>query len=895
MRKVKNGKWLMGFIVVGLSLGIANMFNHQGVTQAEDSGESINPIPQEVISRRTEYSKTYDNGDGTFTTKISLAPLHYLHNGQWKETKTKIEPTSVIKNNTDLYEYASEENVLKSYFKNNSSSGNLLRIEVDNHYLSWQPQRMYYIDSEGNQEELATANNVEGLLDQNSITYQNIFPNIDQKFTVLSGKLKDNIILHKPPDLLSLTGSIEFAIEGLIEVSNGSSFFFNGKEQIGDFSTNSAIEVRDSSGDTIMFLEAPFVYEKDNEQERIEIIYQARNVDGNIYLAIKTSADWLLDPERVYPVTIDPTITLKPPTDDTDIRSGSPDTNHGDWDGSLGIGYDNASNLKMRTLIKFNDLSSIPCCSRSSINSAKLYFYAVSYSSTSINIYLREILSSWTEGSATWNNMASNIDMINYQDIKNVSSGTNGWMFLSVTDMFGDWKFGSTNYGAAITGPESGTQDYITVKPKEFGTGEYACYLEVNYSYQCTPNSTCCDSNGCYRSSGYICSTANSCSGDDVCSDWACDGSGNCNVQVNCSDCGDQDCDYLNYYFCSGTQSPTGTDYVKYRDYQDCNRPCSGGACQSCSCSSYSDSTVDTCGTCEYCTSGDSTCSYYGTSSVCSTADSCNDDDLCSNWYCNGSGSCSIQGDCTDCGTQDCDYLNYYFDEGADSATGTNYCKYRDYVDCNKPCSSNLCQSCSCTSYSDSTVATCGICKYCDGSTCSNYPAGSSCGTDEECDGNGNCGDICECISGDCCDGCNYRPSSYKCQEDVKTEYGCPWGASPGDDVGVRHQDRYCSGSSASCDGELQWDSWTLNDDCISDEKCEEGEPTCVPITEENGDEENGGCSCSSIGSNQPVSANNIIGWLFPFLLIGSVLLVKSRTLKRSNKEKGKGGKGGRW
>src|SRR3989338_355984 len=109
-------------------------------------------------------------------------------------------------------------------------------------------------------------------------------------------------------------------------------------------------------------------------------------------------------------------------------------------------------------------------------------------------------------------------------------------------------------------------------------------------------------------------------------------------------------------------------------------------------------------------------------------------------WYCCGSyggantgsvGACPGTDDSA-CGTIDCDGLNYYFTEGSASPTGTNYCKLRNYY-----CTGNSCGE----TYSDSTAATCGTCKYATGacSSCTNYGYGTSCGAGYICDGSGSC------------------------------------------------------------------------------------------------------------------------------------------------------------
>ena len=168
-----------------------------------------------------------------------------------------------------------------------------------------------------------------------------------------------------------------------------------------------------------------------------------------------------------------------------------------------------------------------------------------------------------------------------------------------------------------------------------------------------------------------------------------CDG---CNIMAN----GAQPTGYTDDTngFCTGTNGSISTSYVYTRDYY-----CNGVDTSM----HYTDTKKDTCGTCEYCTDNDLTCNYYSTA--------------------------------TSCGTKDCDYLNSYFTLGTASPTGTNYCKYRNYSDKTRYCSSGTCDSPSCTSYSDSTVATCGLCKFAEGacSSCTNYTHTYTCGTCKYC------------------------------------------------------------------------------------------------------------------------------------------------------------------
>jgi hypothetical protein len=101
------------------------------------------------------------------------------------------------------------------------------------------------------------------------------------------------------------------------------------------------------------------------------------------------------------------------------------------------------------------------------------------------------------------------------------------------------------------------------------------------------------------------------------------------------------------------------------------------------------------------------------------------------------------------------------------------------------------------------------------------------------CNYNSDCVKSCECTSGVCCDGCNYRPSTWICDTETETQYGCPWGTTCGADVAEKSKTRYryCSGTSSQCSG--NWDdwlpltAWKTSDYCSSSEICVVGASQC--------------------------------------------------------------------
>lgn len=88
----------------------------------------------------------------------------------------------------------------------------------------------------------------------------------------------------------------------------------------------------------------------------------------------------------------------------------------------------------------------------------------------------------------------------------------------------------------------------------------------------------------------------------------------------------------------------------------------------------------------------------------------------------------------------------------------------------------------------------------------------------------------CQCSSGPCCDNCNYYSSSHTC--DGYTVYQCQ-GSNPGQDAQKAVVNTYCSGNSASCDGQEVQGSWLLHENCSSSQKCEMngGVSECVPVS----------------------------------------------------------------
>ena len=331
------------------------------------------------------------------------------------------------------------------------------------------------------------------------------------------------------------------------------------------------------------------------------------------------------------------------------------------------------------------------------------------------------------------------------------------------------------------------------------GTG---CGNKVGIQYRdqyCSgSSSSCAGAYGSWKKAQAVktCSTKEKCvSGSNSCSSAS-----GCGCKCSSGDC----CDSCNYkststvcktnassqYVCIGTGCGNKVG-VQYRDQY-----CSGGSssCTGAYGSWKSAQAVKTCSSKEKCVSGSNSCTTSTGCCTCSSGTCCD--------------GCNYKPKSTICQTDADSQYGCPWGTGCGSNVGKGY---RD-----RYCSGS---SASCDgSYGSwknwAKVDTCSSSQIC-------MPGKSTCTNSTSC---------CQCTSGSCCDGCKYRPSSYMCAPNQKVEFGCPWGTGCGKNVGSRYKDRYCSGSSASCDGSFgSWKSWLKAATCSQYNACVKGVASCYP------------------------------------------------------------------
>ena len=206
---------------------------------------------------------------------------------------------------------------------------------------------------------------------------------------------------------------------------------------------------------------------------------------------------------------------------------------------------------------------------------------------------------------------------------------------------------------------------------------------------------------------------------------------------------------------------------------------------------------------------------------ACVATDACGDPDqyLCGQNCCGADESCSIvDGNGPYCCAEVENAACILRPDGAWEVAWLDSCGEPWHIEeiCDADCAAGTCQACvpSCAG------AECGG-DGCGGS-CGTCPAGSGC-VDDLCKEG-----ACECEDGPCCEDCAFQGKNVKCEEDAEEEEGCSSTACGGG-VAHRNRDRFCSGHTSACDGDLgTWKTWVVDEACAGTEICDPDALTCT-------------------------------------------------------------------
>lgn len=263
-------------------------------------------IVEEDTALRGEYEKHFFMSDGSYQVALYNEPVHKMEGGEWVE----IDNTLTLKTATDgTARYATTDGLTDVSFSQ-SFDDQLITMQQDDYFVSWGVQAFSSSLSTNTSAELVKPIQAELVTSEQStfsveeqktlatkssstIQYRNALrQNVDLEYVVLPSRVKENIILQSAQDIsyYAVTVYTENLCARLLE--------------------NREIEFYNSSDEAIFTMTSPYMYDNAGELSEDITVEMVSKGDGCYFIKMTPNAQWLSSESRVYPVVIDPQVSV---------------------------------------------------------------------------------------------------------------------------------------------------------------------------------------------------------------------------------------------------------------------------------------------------------------------------------------------------------------------------------------------------------------------------------------------------------------------------------------------------------------------------------------------------------------------------------------------------------
>lgn len=410
--------------------------------------EEVGNIIAELTDERTETSKEFLLDDGTKMIVNYGTPVHYQDDkDNWVEynNSLKAENSTSTADEASVGEYTNKSSDIDVKLSNKAKVNNMIRVSSDDYSISWgyddvNKSKIKIINKneklEGN-EKFTTLKNL-----TSEAKYENVYDNVDLQYFVTSTGVKENIILNSS------------------DVQNEFNLTYKIKNLIAEQTDDYTITLFNKKNEEVYKIVAPYMTDADGKtstQLKLEIVSQK---GGN--LKVKLTADyWFIHSlGRSFPITIDPEVTLSGYSniETAEVLDAQLDTVRGQST-HFNVGKTTSSGT-YSGLVKLKNLEDY---ADKNIVSAKINIYPM-YSSSEMEIKAYQITSSWTNSTATYNNVTYDNEVIDYANTK---SGSSENVSFDITKYVKKWAAGTIDNNGVYLKSDDSYTDF----------GGYACYF----------------------------------------------------------------------------------------------------------------------------------------------------------------------------------------------------------------------------------------------------------------------------------------------------------------------------------------------------------------------------------------------------------------------------------
>jgi RHS repeat-associated protein len=421
-----------------LALGTGIAFASQGESASESSeaaAASLSAPPEaptgvEVKSDRTATSETFRLPDNSFETRIYGSPINYRDSaGDWKPIEEGLEEVESgrLTNGSNDFDVSLPSRL----------GAAPTRISVDG---GWVSSELLGPESEPVQ------------LEGNVAGYEAADSDATFDLSSLANGLKEDIVLVDPSQVSSFSFALK-ASEGLTP----------------SLEEDGSIAFKDSEGKPAVVLPAPVM--SDSAPGRPAMSHDVHyRLDpqqlGEWRLTVEPDQQWLSSPERVWPIRIDPSLTVpSPELDCTYVAWGAAP---GTWSSCGAYGYQQLYQDYLgetgkhpverdRSVLRFN-LSSIP--KSAVIGSATVGLYAQNAAKNTSGAEVRRATQNWTgsvnwykyDGTSSWKTPGGDFTTEGAEILTGARGNQAGWWTFSegLAPIVQDWLNGAENQGLLV-------------------------------------------------------------------------------------------------------------------------------------------------------------------------------------------------------------------------------------------------------------------------------------------------------------------------------------------------------------------------------------------------------------------------------------------------------------
>lgn len=249
------------------------------VAQPASNGALVFDESTATLTARDEFSDTYTDAQGVSRVALSLDPVNVLRDGEWVPASAKLEVTGDG--------WKAHNHSLALGVANRADADALVTAERDGHVVTTR---------------LLDAAPVDGSLEESSdessrVVFDDAVDGAALEYEVTPSRVKENVVLDAVPSEAPVytwavsTGDLVAERNDMGEV-----VFVDAAGEV--VMTMPTLTMWDSSG--VEEMREPAIVNVDFELERVAA--------GEYLLRLLPDPEWLADPERVYPVYVDPSL-----------------------------------------------------------------------------------------------------------------------------------------------------------------------------------------------------------------------------------------------------------------------------------------------------------------------------------------------------------------------------------------------------------------------------------------------------------------------------------------------------------------------------------------------------------------------------------------------------------